>query len=55
MAIPGVFAVLVAAFIVKSLPLDILIWLVIVVILYTSTLMLRAAYSKSIVGNFLLN
>ncbi|MCH6200746.1 sulfite exporter TauE/SafE family protein [Aquiflexum sp. LQ15W] len=42
MAIPGVVAVLIAAFIVKSLPLDILRWLVIVVILYTSTVMLRA-------------
>ncbi|WP_394337135.1 TSUP family transporter [Cognataquiflexum aquatile] len=47
MAIPGVVAVLIAAFIVKSLPLDILRWLVIVVILYTSIVMLRAAYSKS--------
>ena len=46
MAIPGVLAVLIAAFIVKSLPLDILRWLVIIVILYTSTVMLRAAYSK---------
>ncbi|MFN3996406.1 TSUP family transporter [Algoriphagus sp.] len=44
MAIPGVVAVLIAAFIVKSLPLDILRWVVIVVILYTSTVMLRAAY-----------
>jgi uncharacterized membrane protein YfcA len=42
MAIPGVVAVIIAAFIVKSLPLDILRWLVIVVILYTSTVMLRA-------------
>ncbi|MCL6258101.1 sulfite exporter TauE/SafE family protein [Aquiflexum sp. TKW24L] len=42
MAIPGILAVLIAAFIVKSLPLDILRWLVIVVILYTSTVMLRA-------------
>jgi uncharacterized membrane protein YfcA len=42
MAIPGVVAVVIAAFIVKSLPLDILRWLVIVVILYTSTVMLRA-------------
>jgi len=42
MAIPGVVAVVIAAFIVKSLPLDILRWLVIFVILYTSTVMLRA-------------
>lgn len=47
MAIPGVVAVLIAAFIIKSLPLDILKWLVILVILYTSAVMLRAAYSKN--------
>lgn len=46
MAIPGIIAVLIAAFIVKSLPLDILKWIVILVIVYTSTVMLRAAYSK---------
>jgi uncharacterized membrane protein YfcA len=46
MAIPGVVAVVIAAFFVKSLPIDILRWLVIVVILYTSTVMLRAAYLK---------
>lgn len=42
MAIPGIVAVLIAAFLVKSLPLDILKWVVIVVILYTSAVMLRA-------------
>ncbi|MDH4046294.1 MAG: sulfite exporter TauE/SafE family protein, partial [Gemmatimonadota bacterium] len=46
MAIPGVVAVLIAAFIVKELPLDILRWLVIGVILYTSAVMLRAAFSE---------
>lgn len=46
MAIPSMVAVLIAAFIVKSLPLDVLRWLVIGVILYTSVVMLRAAYSK---------
>ena len=46
MAIPGIVAVLIAAFIVKSLPLDTLRWLVIIVILYTSAVMLRAAKSK---------
>lgn len=46
MAIPGVVAVLIAAFIVKELPLEILRWLVIVVILYTSAVMLRAAFAK---------
>lgn len=44
MAIPGIFAVLIAAFIVKSLPIDTLRWLVIVVILYTSAVMLKNAY-----------
>ena len=46
MAIPGIVAVLIAALIVKSLPLDTLRWLVIIVILYTSAVMLRA-YIKS--------
>lgn len=46
MAIPGIIAVLIAALIVKSLPLDTLRWLVIIVILYTSAVMLRA-YMKS--------
>lgn len=44
MAIPGIFAVLIAAFIVKSLPLDTLRWVVIVVILYTAGVMLRAGF-----------
>lgn len=42
MAIPSIFAVLIAAFVVKSLPLDTLRWVVIVVILYASGVMLRA-------------
>lgn len=42
MAIPGAVAVLIAAFIVKSLPMDALRWVVIVVVLYTSFVMLRA-------------
>jgi uncharacterized membrane protein YfcA len=46
MAIPGVLAVLIAAFIVKSLPLDILRWIVLAVILYTSATMLYAAFKK---------
>jgi uncharacterized membrane protein YfcA len=44
MAIPGIIAVLIAALIVKSLQLDTLRWLVIVVIIYTSIVMLRAAF-----------
>ena len=43
MAIPGSVAVLIAAFFVKSLPLEKLRWVVIVVILYTSVVMIRAA------------
>ena len=43
MIIPGAIAVLIAAFLVKSLPLDTLRWVVIVVILYTSFVMLRSA------------
>lgn len=46
MILPSIVAVLIAAFIVKSLPLETLRWLVIVVILYTSVLMLRAGYSN---------
>ncbi len=44
MAIPSIIAVLIAALIVKSLPLDTLRWLVIVVIVYTSAVMLRSAW-----------
>jgi len=43
MIIPGAIAVLIAAFLVKSLPLDTLRWVVIAVILYTSFVMLRSA------------
>lgn len=48
--IGGIIGVFIAAYIVKSLPLNILSWLVIVVILYTSITMLksaRKAHSKS--------
>ena len=41
----GVIAVLIAAYIVKSLPLNILKWLVIVVIIYTSAMMFKS-YAK---------
>lgn len=43
MAIPGIIAVLIAAFLVKSLPLDTLRWVVIVVIIYTSVVMFKSA------------
>ena len=46
MAIPSLVAVLIAAFVVKSLDLDVLRWMVIGVILYTSAVMLRAAYPR---------
>ena len=43
MAIGGVPAVLVAAFIVKSMPIETLRWLVIVVVLYAAVVMIRAS------------
>lgn len=46
MAIPGIVAVGIAAFIVKSLPIDVLRWVVIVVILYTAGVMLHAGFTK---------
>ncbi len=46
MAIPGIVAVGLAAFVVKSLPLDVLRWVVIVVILCTSGVMLHAGFTK---------
>ncbi len=42
-AVGGIPAVLIAAFIVKSLPLDTLRWLVVVVAAYTAVVMLRSA------------
>ncbi len=43
LAIGGVFAVPLAAFVVKSLPLTVLRWVVIVVVVYAEVLMLRSA------------
>jgi uncharacterized membrane protein YfcA len=43
MLLPGIPAVLIAAFLVTSLPLTILKWLVVVVVVYTGTNMLRTA------------
>ena len=43
LGIGGIPAVLVAAFLVKQMPLEILRWLVIVVVLYAAAIMLRAA------------
>ncbi len=46
MAIPGIIAVLIAAFLVKSLPLNTLRWVVIVVIIYTSLVMFNSALNS---------
>ncbi|WP_149303139.1 sulfite exporter TauE/SafE family protein [Pareuzebyella sediminis] len=46
MAIPGIVAVGIAAFIIKSLPLDVLRWVVIGIIVYTSGTMLHAGTTK---------
>jgi uncharacterized membrane protein YfcA len=43
----GVPGVLIAAYLVKSLPLKYVIWLVIVVVLYTAAMMLRSAFKES--------
>jgi uncharacterized membrane protein YfcA len=43
LAIGGIPAVLVAAFLVKTMPLELLRWLVIVVVLYAAAVMARAA------------
>jgi hypothetical protein len=42
----GIPAVLIAAFIVKSLPLGIVRWLVVFIVLYTATNLLRTAYRE---------
>jgi uncharacterized membrane protein YfcA len=47
LGIGGVPAVLIAAFIVKSLPLLYLRWLVVVVVLYAALSMLRSAFTES--------
>ena len=46
MAIPGIIAVLIAAFLVQSLPLNTLRWVVIVVIIYTSLVMFKSALNN---------
>ncbi len=47
LTIGGVPGVLIAAYLVKSLPLKYVIWLVIVVVLYTAAMMLRSALKES--------
>ena len=44
LALGGIPAVLLAAFLVKSLPLSAVRWLVVIVVLYTAAMMLRSAY-----------
>ena len=46
LALGGIPAVLIAALIVKSLPVVWVRWLVVLVVLYASTMMLRSAFSK---------
>ena len=46
MAIPSIIAVLIAAFIVKSLPLDTLRWLVLIIIVYTSITLFLTVWKK---------
>ena len=48
MALPGIVAVLIAAFVVKSLPLDTLRWIVLIIVLYTSVNMLYSVFKKEI-------
>lgn len=47
MSVAGIPAVLVAAFLVKSLPLEGLRWLVVIVVTYTAIALLRAAYVQA--------
>lgn len=47
MTIAGSIAVIIAAFLVKSLPLEVLRWVVIGVVIYTSMVMLRAAFKRT--------
>ena len=47
LAIGGIPAVLVAAFVVKSMPVEMLRWMIIAVVLYTAVVMLRAAWIGS--------
>ena len=46
MAIPSILAVLIAAFIVQSLPLDTLRWVVLIIVLYTSMSMFYSVFKK---------
>jgi len=48
LAIGGIPAVFIAAFIVKSLPLDYVRWLVVIVVVYTAVMMLRSASQERV-------
>jgi uncharacterized membrane protein YfcA len=50
LTIAGIPAVLLAAFIVKELPLDVVKWLVLVVVVYTAISMLRSARRESVLN-----
>jgi len=50
LALGGIPGVLLAAYIVKELPLDMVRWLVITVVIYTSVSMLRSAHSDKAAG-----
>jgi uncharacterized membrane protein YfcA len=47
LALGGIPAVLLAAYVVRSLPLDLLRWLVVIIVLYAAALMLLSARAKS--------
>lgn len=47
LAIGGIPAVLIAAYVVRELPLDVVRWLVLVVVIYTAAMLLRAAQAKA--------
>jgi uncharacterized membrane protein YfcA len=51
LALGGIPAVLLAAYVVKSLPLEWLRWLVIIVVLIAATLMLRSAFAEPVTGS----
>ncbi len=51
MALPSLIAVVIAAFVVKSLELNLLRWVVLFVILYTAAVMLVAGYRKRVNGD----
>ena len=46
----GIPAVLIAAFLVRSLPLELLRWLVVIVVIVAATMMLRSAMRSAVPG-----